>query len=31
LECLAFLATWFVISLVFDFIGRRSIFKAEAR
>jgi hypothetical protein len=31
LECLAFLATWFVISLVFDLIGRRSIFKAEAR
>lgn len=31
LECLAFLATWFVLSLIFDFIGRRSIFKTEAR
>lgn len=31
LECMAFLATWFVFSLMFDLIGRRSIFKAEAR
>ncbi len=30
LECLAFLATWLAFSLVFDQLGRRSIFRTES-